>query len=75
MCCKRSRGKESFWFEKPGAHAQTLKSEDNSAVRIENRGSGAIAPIFSYKMTRGSEKDYKANSKATIILSAGERST
>jgi hypothetical protein len=33
-----------FRFEKPGAYAQTLKSKDISAVRLENRGSGAIAP-------------------------------
>jgi hypothetical protein len=38
-------GKRRFWFEKPGAYAQTLKSKDISAVRLENRGSGAIAPL------------------------------
>jgi hypothetical protein len=44
-CCKRSRAKEMFQFEKPRAYAQTLKSKDISAVRLENRGSGAIAPF------------------------------
>jgi hypothetical protein len=50
-CCKRSRGKEMFRFEKPGAYAQTLKSKDISAVRLENRGSGAIAPSLNTKQT------------------------
>jgi hypothetical protein len=35
-----------FRFEKPGAYAQTLKSKDISAVRLENRGSSAIAPFL-----------------------------
>jgi hypothetical protein len=50
-CCNRSRGKEMFRFEKPGAYTQTLKSEGNSAVRLENRGSGAIAPSTNFSGT------------------------
>jgi hypothetical protein len=34
----------TFSFKKPGAYAQTIKSEDKSVVRLENKGSGAIAP-------------------------------
>jgi hypothetical protein len=37
------RVKQRFQFEKSGAYTQTLKSEDNSAVRHQNRGSGTIA--------------------------------
>jgi hypothetical protein len=39
-------GKERFQFEKPGAYAQTIKSEDISAFRLQNRGSNAIAHKF-----------------------------
>jgi hypothetical protein len=39
-------GKERFQFEKTGAYAQTLKSEDISAVMLQNRGSDAIAHKF-----------------------------
>jgi hypothetical protein len=41
-----------FRFEKPGAYAQTLKSKNISAVRLENRGSGAIAPNKNTRVER-----------------------
>jgi hypothetical protein len=45
-----SRGRRRFWFKKPGAYAQTLKS--NSTVRLQNKGSSVIAPIYIYIIER-----------------------
>jgi hypothetical protein len=41
---KWSRGRRRFHFLKTGAYVQTLKSEDKSAVKLQNRGSSTIAP-------------------------------
>jgi hypothetical protein len=40
----QKRGQTGFRFQKPRVHAQTLKSEDNSTIRLQNMGSDAIAP-------------------------------
>jgi hypothetical protein len=44
-CCKWSRGKIMFHFQKIGAYAQTLKSEGKFVIRLKNRGTSAIAPL------------------------------
>jgi hypothetical protein len=67
-CCKRSRGTPSFWFEKPEANTQTLKSEI-FLVKLQNRVNGTIAPL--YNLFSAKENGLKKTAKAMSIIYPG----